>query len=662
MKRIARIHRWSSVPVAIAALLGSLWLEAPGAVVSSGPPATPFYLVDLAFGWIFIGSDDPRDTNAPVVDKPVGSRITNHPAAPGSASGTMGNVAAKVAADYGALTPIAGAKNPACSHSDAVAIHPSGRYAYFGGGIGSPGVLCGYAIDVVTGAFTPVPGSPLATASLPRAVAIEPSGAYLYVAGGVTGNTIWGYTIDPATGTPAPIAGFPIATGGTLPGAIVFDRGGRFAYVANDTGTNTAGSISVFALDRATGGWTPIAGSPFGMDPVFNDRARSLALTPDGRFLFVGGTVGVHTFTVDANTGAPKLLAQRDSVFPAGVAVDPTGRFLYVPDNDAFLVRGFAIGANGTLTPAGTQPYGAPSSAGSRGITIVGDLVYVANTAASNVHGFRIQPATGALTPLPGSPFATDARSFVVAAQGYLGVSTQIDTGDSFAVALGVGGGAPPYRFQITQGALPPGLSLDDRTGLVSGTASGSGTYTFTVLATDSADAAQTQTRSIVVAGAATAAVRLVEFYNATLDHYFITYATDEIAKLDNGTFKGWARTGLSFNGYASPVTGTTALCRIYIPPGKGDGHFFGRDATECNGTMTRNPTFVLESAAFFHEYPPALGTCAAGQVPVYRVFSNRADANHRYTTSRAVRDQMVAKGWLAEGDGADVVVTCAPS
>jgi len=42
-------------------------------------------------------------------------------------------------------------------------------------------------------------------------------------------------------------------------------------------------------------------------------------------------------------------------------------------------------------------------------------------------------------------------------------------------------------------------------------------------------------------------------------------------------------------------------------------------------------------------------------------IFGNRADANHRYMTDRAVRDQMVANGWLAEGDGPDLVVMCAP-
>ena len=76
---------------------------------------------------------------------------------------------------------------------------------------------------------------------------------------------------------------------------------------------------------------------------------------------------------------------------------------------------------------------------------------------------------------------------------------------------------------------------------------------------------------------------------------------------------------------------------------------------------MANNPSFVLESATFFYLYPPILGTCPSGTTPVYRMYSNRPDANHRYTTDRSVRDQMVAKGWIAEGDGADVVVMCAP-
>jgi len=161
--------------------------------------------------------------------------------------------------------------------------------------------------------------------------------------------------------------------------------------------------------------------------------------------------------------------------------------------------------------------------------------------------------------------------------------------------------------------------------------------------------------------GAATP-VTVVEYYNATLDHYFITWVAAEQANLDAGnTPTRWTRTGLSFKTYTTPQTGASPVCRYYIPPAKGDSHFFGRGTQECNATGQANPTFILESPDFMHMFLPLAGTCPASTTPVYRVFSNRPDANHRYMTDRAVRDQMAAKGWLVEGDGPDAVVMCAP-
>ena len=134
-----------------------------------------------------------------------------------------------------------------------------------------------------------------------------------------------------------------------------------------------------------------------------------------------------------------------------------------------------------------------------------------------------------------------------------------------------------------------------------------------------------------------------------------------EISDLDTGVHKGWVRTGYGFNSYATAGTGTSPVCRYYIPPGLGDSHFFGRGTVECNATGQKNPSFVLEDPAFMQMILPAAGVCPANMTQVYRVFSNRPDANHRYMTSKAVRDQMVSKGWLAEGDGPDLVVMCAP-
>jgi Putative Ig domain len=54
--------------------------------------------------------------------------------------------------------------------------------------------------------------------------------------------------------------------------------------------------------------------------------------------------------------------------------------------------------------------------------------------------------------------------------------------------------GTPPYTFAIIAGALPPGLSLNASTGLISGTPTNAGSYPYTAQVTDSLDAQATAT------------------------------------------------------------------------------------------------------------------------------------------------------------------------
>ncbi len=154
-----------------------------------------------------------------------------------------------------------------------------------------------------------------------------------------------------------------------------------------------------------------------------------------------------------------------------------------------------------------------------------------------------------------------------------------------------------------------------------------------------------------------------VEYYNATLDHYFITHIVGEIAILDAGVaIKGWIRTGQMFGVFAAAGGDTSPVCRFYIPPGLGDSHFYGRGTAECDATAQKFPSFVNEESQFFHVVLPAGGVCPVGTLSIYRVFSDRADANHRYMIDRAIRDFMVNdRHWLAEGDGPDLVVMCVP-
>ncbi|MBV4533714.1 autotransporter domain-containing protein [Pseudomonas sp. SWRI107] len=76
----------------------------------------------------------------------------------------------------------------------------------------------------------------------------------------------------------------------------------------------------------------------------------------------------------------------------------------------------------------------------------------------------------------------------------------------AYTQAFTVSGGATPYTFAVTSGALPPGLSLNAASGMLSGTPTTAATSSFTITATDSNSATgsgnytlQVQSQAVVV-------------------------------------------------------------------------------------------------------------------------------------------------------------------
>src|ERR1700674_906132 len=133
----------------------------------------------------------------------------------------------------------------------------------------------------------------------------------------------------------------------------------------------------------------------------------SLALAASSICLFsqvvyVSHYDGVSAYTVNATSGA--LTAVPGSPFPAGnapagLAVDPAGKFVYVANNFGDTVLGFAINAgNGALTAVPGSPFPAGRSPSGVAVDASGKFVYVANSQSDSVSAYTINASTGALT------------------------------------------------------------------------------------------------------------------------------------------------------------------------------------------------------------------------------------------------------------------------
>ncbi len=304
----------------------------------------------------------------------------------------------------GVLSLTQATTNGASSYS--LALTADKRFVYVANR--TPNTITGYAVDAVNGTLSPLPGSPYAVpTSAPRTVSITPDSKFVYTVA-QSGNSISTFSIDAATGA-LTLVGTPVPTGGQ-PLYSVITPDGKYLYIASFNNRSVYG----YAINAATGALTSIG--DFAVYDL-STYARALAVDPRGKFLYVPTySTSVGAFVIDADTGALSPVA--GSPFATGgvqasfATVEASGRFLYVTNENTNNISAYSIdGTSGALSPLPGSPFSNGHSPQEIKTDPSGRFLYVSNQSSSEVNVYAINATTGSITLVPGAPFSTSPLS-----------------------------------------------------------------------------------------------------------------------------------------------------------------------------------------------------------------------------------------------------------
>jgi 6-phosphogluconolactonase (cycloisomerase 2 family) len=339
-----------------------------------------------------------------------------------------------------------------------------------------------FSFNPFNGHQTAIANSPTDTANqvcvlkgVPSSIVIDRAGAYAYVIlnqnsscpGSATGIQAFKINSSGTTTATGSVVGFNPGLAAVVPNTMAIDTAGKFLFVADRATTNGAGlyapgSVSVFAIGNS-GSISEVAGSPFytsnppiilpqagldivsvaptptvfpaiGVNGVQNSVCSTPGLSPpSSEYLYAVDGLGnqVFQFSVDTSSGAlgnPPNRTQPPSFptdqTPAGVAVDPCDRFVYVSDSLSNKVSAYTI-CNGLVTQSQTlcppvpdgslvqvsgSPFSLSGSSNSPGPLVVdpyGNNVYVLGTLSNTISQLKISSVSGGLAPLSPATVAT---------------------------------------------------------------------------------------------------------------------------------------------------------------------------------------------------------------------------------------------------------------
>ncbi len=422
---------------------------------------------------------------------------------------------------------------------------------------------------------------------------------------------------------------------GALPPGLALSSTGQLSGIPTAAGTF---NFTVAATDSSTG-TGPFTGS---RAYTITIAAPTIAFTPTtlpagsagtayNQSFTASGGAGSYTYSLSAGALPPGMALSAGGVISGTPSIAGSFNFTIIA-TDAFGFTGsqaytLAISAPTiTISPA-TLPAGAAGTAYSQTITASGGTgSYTFSLAAGSLPPGVALASSGSLsgTPTAGGTFnftvmATDGLSFT-GSRAYsvaIGAPTISIAPTTLAAAtvaaaysqtITASGGIAPYTHTITAGTLPAGLTLSSG-GVLSGTPTASGTFNFTVTATDSSGGSGPFTGSRAyslavsvqspIAGNVTATVAANSSNNAiTLN-------------LSGGTATSVAiATGA---GHGTAIASGTSIA--YTPaPGYSGSDSFTYTATNGSGTSAPGTVVITVSPPTL-SFSPASGALPAGVV-----------------------------------------------
>lgn len=342
----------------------------------------------------------------------------------------------------------------------------------------------------------------------------------------------------------------PDAVNGVAYNTKLTASGGVYPYTAWSI---TAGSLPTGLVLNATTGvisGTPTVSGPFNFTVSITDsnspvstatRALSInvslaAITTttlkQGTQLLDYGNAPAQTIAAVGGT-APYSFSVTAGTIPPGISLASSGTLSGVPTSSGqytftvqmrdatgqTVTKDLSITINPSITIL-TQSLmtGVVGAAYSDKVAVTGGTLPLtwSVTAGSLPPGLTLNSGTGDVT---GNPASAGTNTFTVKITDSLGASTTKDfsittsagltittsslptavKGDTYNATLVAAGGRTPYTWAITGGTLPTGVNIGSATGVLTGTTSAAGTYTFVAKVTDSDSRTATQTFSITI-------------------------------------------------------------------------------------------------------------------------------------------------------------------